>query len=114
MKTGNGRSLPNALVSSTSTKISLTRNLRVKLNGVFSLNCPLPEDKQRTTCEAPPSVGNGVANPPSEVYHSGDKVAYVCERGYHLRGPGEITCNHGRWTLPPECVGMCAACHIQS
>ena len=114
MKMGNGRSLPDALVSSTSTKLSLTRNLRVELNGLFSLSGLLSEDKQRMTCEAPPSVEHGTTTPSSEVYHSGDKVAYVCERGYHLRGPGEITCNRGRWTLPPECVGVCAAGHIQS
>lgn len=80
-------------------------------NGKWTEPPKCVEDKQRTTCEAPPSVGNGAANPPSEVYHSGDKVAYVCERGYHLRGPGEITCNHGRWTLPPECVENTENCN---
>ncbi|XP_055276120.1 complement factor H-like [Moschus berezovskii] len=65
------------------------------------------EDKQRTTCEAPPAVGNGAAQPSSGLYHSGDKVTYVCDRGFHLRGPGEVTCTRGRWTLPPECVDVC-------
>uniref|UniRef100_A0A8B9XC25 Coagulation factor XIII B chain n=1 Tax=Bos mutus grunniens TaxID=30521 RepID=A0A8B9XC25_BOSMU len=69
------------------------------------------EDKQRMTCEAPPSVEHGMATPSSEVYHSGDKVAYVCERGYHLRGPGDIRCNRGRWTLPPECVENTENCN---
>ncbi|XP_015442945.1 coagulation factor XIII B chain isoform X1 [Pteropus alecto] len=62
------------------------------------------EEKERVACEAPPLVENSAANLRSEVYHSGDKVTYRCESGYHLRGPKEITCKRGTWTLPPECV----------
>lgn len=62
------------------------------------------EVKEKIACEQPPSVENGAANPRSEIYYSGDKVTYRCERGYNLRGSSEITCNLGQWTLPPECV----------
>lgn len=110
----NGQSLPNASVSSTSHKLSLRWNLHVELNGLFSLNCPFSEENERTACKEPPFVENGTANPRSKLYYSGDKVTYTCESGYHLRGPGEITCTRGKWTLPPACVGMCAAFHLQS
>eukprot|EP00069_Balaena_mysticetus_P015112 bmy_22453T0 len=63
------------------------------------------EEKQRMACEDPPLVENAAANLSSKVYYNGDKVTYMCERGYHLRGPEEITCKRGKWTLPPECVG---------
>lgn len=62
------------------------------------------EEKEKAACEQPPSVENGMAQPHSEIYYSGDKVTYRCGRGYSLRGSSTITCNRGRWTLPPECV----------
>ncbi|XP_036692951.1 coagulation factor XIII B chain [Balaenoptera musculus] len=69
------------------------------------------EEKQRMVCEDPPLVANAAANLSSKVYYNGDKVTYMCERGYHLRGPEEITCKRGRWTLPPECVGNTENCN---
>nr|XP_030739968.1 coagulation factor XIII B chain-like isoform X2 [Globicephala melas] len=69
------------------------------------------EEKQRMGCEDPPLVENAAANLSSKVYYNGDKVTYVCERGYHLRGPEEITCKRGKWTLPPECVGNTENCN---
>ncbi|MBZ3875900.1 Coagulation factor XIII B chain [Sciurus carolinensis] len=65
------------------------------------------EEKEKVACEDPPFVENGAANPHSEIYHSGDKVTYRCDRGYHIRGSNEITCNRGKWTVPPECVEPC-------
>uniref|UniRef100_A0A8D2CN80 Coagulation factor XIII B chain n=1 Tax=Sciurus vulgaris TaxID=55149 RepID=A0A8D2CN80_SCIVU len=62
------------------------------------------EEKEKMACEDPPFVENGAANLRSEIYHSGDKVTYRCDRGYHIRGSNEITCNRGKWTVPPECV----------
>ncbi|KAL6073202.1 hypothetical protein STEG23_031590 [Scotinomys teguina] len=62
------------------------------------------EEKEKVACERPPSVENGATQSHSEIYHSGDKVTYRCEGGYHLQGSSTITCNRGQWTLPPECV----------
>nr|XP_034369462.1 coagulation factor XIII B chain [Arvicanthis niloticus] len=62
------------------------------------------EAKEKIACEQPPSVENSIAHPHSETYYSGDTVTYKCGGGYSLRGSSTITCNHGRWTLPPECV----------
>lgn len=38
-------------------------------------------------------------------------MTYTCESGYHLRGPGEITCTRGKWTLPPACVENTENCN---
>lgn len=77
------------------------------LNALFSLNCPFSEEKEKTVCEEPPRIEHGAANLHAKVYYNGDKVAFACQRGYHLRGPKEITCLRGKWTVPPECVGTC-------
>lgn len=78
------------------------------LNGLLSLNCPFPEEKDKIACEDPPLVENGAPTSSATIHYSGDKVAYGCGSGYHLRGSEEITCTRGKWTLPPECVGMYA------
>ncbi|XP_007939370.1 coagulation factor XIII B chain [Orycteropus afer afer] len=62
------------------------------------------EVKEKVICEEPPLIENGAANLHSKIYYNGDKVTYRCENGYHIRGSNEITCKHGKWTLPPECV----------
>lgn len=62
-------------------------------------------EEKKVACEEPPLVENGAVRLPSEGYHSGDRVAYVCSSGFFLRGPKEIICHRGRWTHPPECVG---------
>ncbi|XP_058130895.1 coagulation factor XIII B chain isoform X2 [Dasypus novemcinctus] len=62
------------------------------------------EVKEKIACEDPPFIENGTANLHSTIYYSGAKVTYGCEHGYHLHGSNEITCKHGKWTLPPKCV----------
>nr|XP_017530913.1 coagulation factor XIII B chain [Manis javanica] len=62
------------------------------------------EEKDKIACEDPPLVENGAPMSSATIHYSGDKVAYGCGSGYHLRGSEEITCTRGKWTLPPECV----------
>ncbi|XP_034522863.1 coagulation factor XIII B chain isoform X2 [Ailuropoda melanoleuca] len=62
------------------------------------------EEKEKTACGDPPFIENGTANLNSTIFHNGNKVAYECKSGYHLRGSREITCKRGKWTRPPECV----------
>lgn len=70
--------------------------------------CLFSEEKEKTACGDPPIIENGTANLDSTIYYNGDKVAYECKSGYHLRGSTEITCKRGKWTRPPECVGVYA------
>ncbi|XP_006892166.1 PREDICTED: coagulation factor XIII B chain [Elephantulus edwardii] len=63
------------------------------------------EVKEKITCEEPPLIEHGAATIQAEIYYNGGKVTYRCENGYHMRGPNEIICQHGKWTRPPECVG---------
>ncbi|XP_066094543.1 coagulation factor XIII B chain [Saccopteryx bilineata] len=62
------------------------------------------EEKEKIACGDPPVVENGAAHRHSEISYSGARVTYTCKSGYHLRGPKEIICKHGKWTLPPECI----------
>ncbi|XP_044233616.2 coagulation factor XIII B chain isoform X3 [Ursus arctos] len=62
------------------------------------------EEKEKTVCGDPPFIESGTANLNSTIFYNGDKVAYECKSGYHLRGSREITCKRGKWTRPPECV----------
>ncbi|KAM7050350.1 coagulation factor XIII B chain isoform 1-T1 [Molossus nigricans] len=68
-------------------------------------------EEQKVACEAPPPVQNGAVHLPSEAYRSGDRVTYVCSRGFHRLGPKEIICQRGRWTTPPECVENIETCN---
>lgn len=72
------------------------------------------EEKEKVACEEPPFIENGTANVHSTVYYNGDKVTYRCDRGFRLRGSNEITCNRGKWTPPPECVGKCTTDNINT
>uniref|UniRef100_A0A480NNG2 Coagulation factor XIII B chain isoform X1 n=1 Tax=Sus scrofa TaxID=9823 RepID=A0A480NNG2_PIG len=80
-------------------------------NGKWTEPPQCVEENERTACKEPPFVENGTANPRSKLYYSGDKVTYTCESGYHLRGPGEIICTRGKWTLPPACVENTENCN---
>nr|XP_019606501.1 PREDICTED: coagulation factor XIII B chain [Rhinolophus sinicus] len=73
-------------------------------NGKWTDPPKCTEEKEKTVCEEPPRIEHGAANLHAKVYYNGDKVAFACQRGYHLRGPKEITCLRGKWTVPPECV----------
>uniref|UniRef100_A0A8C7B667 Coagulation factor XIII B chain n=2 Tax=Neovison vison TaxID=452646 RepID=A0A8C7B667_NEOVI len=73
-------------------------------NGKWTEPPKCTEEKEKTACGDPPIIENGTANLDSTIYYNGDKVAYECKSGYHLRGSAEITCKRGKWTSPPECV----------
>ncbi|XP_012872748.1 PREDICTED: coagulation factor XIII B chain-like [Dipodomys ordii] len=83
-----------------------------ELRGSHEMRCehgewtepPKCVEERRGTCEHPPSIENGAPIQNYRAYSCGDKVEYHCERGYHLIGPKEISCHHGQWSSPPECV----------
>ncbi|XP_072848120.2 sushi, von Willebrand factor type A, EGF and pentraxin domain-containing protein 1 isoform X1 [Pogona vitticeps] len=54
-------------------------------------------------CEPPPTVENAIPIANENTYRS--KVSFVCNFGYHLVGPGNITClANGSWSKPhPSC-----------
>ncbi|XP_048213006.1 coagulation factor XIII B chain-like [Perognathus longimembris pacificus] len=72
---------------------------------------PTCAEEERVACGEPPVVENGgAASPRAGPYASGDRVAIRCERGFHLRGPADVTCRRGQWTAPPECVEHTESC----
>uniref|UniRef100_A0ABM5FRU3 Sushi, von Willebrand factor type A, EGF and pentraxin domain-containing protein 1 isoform X2 n=1 Tax=Pogona vitticeps TaxID=103695 RepID=A0ABM5FRU3_9SAUR len=54
-------------------------------------------------CEPPPTVENAIPITNENTYRS--KVSFVCNFGYHLVGPGNVTClANGSWSKPhPSC-----------
>uniref|UniRef100_A0A8C5R8K0 Sushi domain-containing protein n=1 Tax=Leptobrachium leishanense TaxID=445787 RepID=A0A8C5R8K0_9ANUR len=65
-----------------------------------------------TSCPPPPSIDNGrpVPNLKAE-YASGDKVQYMCNRGYNLKKRiSEAVCEETRWKSIPVCRRAGASC----
>ncbi|XP_039184898.1 sushi, von Willebrand factor type A, EGF and pentraxin domain-containing protein 1-like isoform X1 [Crotalus tigris] len=54
-------------------------------------------------CEAPPTVANAFSIATDNMYRS--NISFVCNFGYHLHGPEDITClANGSWSQPlPTC-----------
>ena len=57
-------------------------------------------------CNAPPDVENGIIVSSNEkIYRNKATVTYTCYQSYKIDGGNTITCNSGRWTDPPTCIG---------
>lgn len=39
------------------------------------------------------------------VYLSGATVKFICQSGFELEGPSEISCSMGNWSSSPMCSG---------
>ncbi|XP_005375170.1 PREDICTED: complement factor H isoform X2 [Chinchilla lanigera] len=77
----------------------------------------IPRCVEKIPCSQPPQINHGTTEPPgsSEVskeatesrkYAHGTKLNYTCEDGFVLSEEYGITCHLGKWSLPPECVGL--------
>ncbi|KAJ1171873.1 hypothetical protein NDU88_003730 [Pleurodeles waltl] len=56
-------------------------------------------------CLEPPKLKNSEEQRTRSSYEHGETVTYSCNRNYILYGPQTITCENGRWTSPPQCIG---------
>lgn len=68
------------------------------------------EAREEIPCEQPPPIEKGTSITEDKIYYTGDVVRYSCDRGYSINGSNEITCNLGKWTSLPECIGKYSAC----
>ncbi|KAL0157635.1 hypothetical protein M9458_045711, partial [Cirrhinus mrigala] len=51
-----------------------------------------------------PTVANGRITPGSRVYEHKDTVDVICNEGFDLNGPAQVTCGpDGQWQALPEC-----------
>ncbi|XP_035872120.1 complement factor H isoform X3 [Phyllostomus discolor] len=72
---------------------------------------------EKTPCSQPPYIEHGTVNSSRseeggeetvepKLYPHGTKLRYVCEDGFKITGRHEIICHLGRWSSPPQCVGL--------
>lgn len=77
----------------------------------------IPRCVEKNPCFQPPEIEHG--NITSSVssgerndvvvpraYPHGTKLNYVCEDGFRISREDGITCHMGRWSSPPQCVGL--------
>uniref|UniRef100_A0A8D2IRQ1 Sushi domain-containing protein n=1 Tax=Varanus komodoensis TaxID=61221 RepID=A0A8D2IRQ1_VARKO len=57
-------------------------------------------------CEEPPDIEFGtLVSDVKATYLASDRVQYSCNPGYTLEGSEWITCQGGKWSPPPKCLG---------
>ncbi|KAF6073168.1 complement factor H related 2 [Phyllostomus discolor] len=77
----------------------------------------VPRCIEKTPCSQPPYIEHGTVNSSQseeggeetvepKLYPHGTKLRYVCEDGFKITGRHEITCHLGKWSPPPQCVGL--------
>ncbi|CAM5161529.1 unnamed protein product [Natator depressus] len=107
----------------TGEKIAFTCLENFKLHGVKEIMCEdgkwqsPPHCIEKKSCLQPYPVENGeilslenqslrMEQPGPVTYPNGETLKYICNAGFMLRGPSEITCNMEKWTSPPACIEM--------
>ncbi|XP_053769404.1 complement factor H isoform X4 [Desmodus rotundus] len=77
----------------------------------------VPRCIEKTPCPQPPYIEHGTVNSSRseeegeetlepKLYPHGTKLGYACEDGFRITGRHKITCRLGKWTSPPQCVGL--------
>uniref|UniRef100_A0A7N4NJU0 Sushi domain-containing protein n=1 Tax=Sarcophilus harrisii TaxID=9305 RepID=A0A7N4NJU0_SARHA len=77
----------------------------------------LPRCIEKQPCSKPPAIPYGDINPvrsseadddnlESSTYAHGTTINYMCQKGFKMVGGEEITCNMGKWSSSPHCVGL--------
>ncbi|XP_023563544.1 complement factor H [Octodon degus] len=77
----------------------------------------LPRCVEKMPCFPPPHINHGAIEPSgsseeknqtttSRPYAHGTKLNYTCEDGFVLSAQDGITCHMGKWSSPPECIGL--------
>ncbi|XP_039739397.1 complement factor H-like isoform X2 [Pteropus medius] len=77
----------------------------------------VPHCVEKYPCSQPPHIEHGTVNvsrsseerngtSEPKPYAHGTKLSYICEDGFRLSEEDGITCNMGKWSSPPQCVGL--------
>ncbi|XP_070257385.1 sushi, von Willebrand factor type A, EGF and pentraxin domain-containing protein 1-like [Myotis yumanensis] len=77
----------------------------------------IPRCVENTLCSQPPHVEHGsiISSRSSEegketlgpkLYANGTTLSYICKDGFKLSKKDGITCLRGKWSAPPQCVGI--------
>ncbi|XP_020827377.1 complement factor H-like isoform X2 [Phascolarctos cinereus] len=121
--------IPNAEEMSTTVnyqhgeKISVFCKENYLLRGQEEIICKngqwnsLPRCIEKQPCSEPPAIQYGSVkqvtsseaddeNLESSTYKHNTKVNYTCQEGFEMIGREEITCNMGKWSPSPQCIGI--------
>lgn len=77
----------------------------------------LPRCIVKIPCSQPPEIDHGSIKLPgvseerrdrveSRIHEHGTTLSYVCEDGFRMAEEHGVTCNMGKWSAPPRCVGL--------
>ncbi|XP_068842208.1 complement factor H-like isoform X2 [Capricornis sumatraensis] len=77
----------------------------------------IPRCIEKIGCSQPPQIDHGTINSFSSaeerreireqrLYAHGTKLSYTCEEGFKISENNVIICNMGKWSYPPQCVGL--------
>uniref|UniRef100_H0WJU6 Complement factor H n=1 Tax=Otolemur garnettii TaxID=30611 RepID=H0WJU6_OTOGA len=77
----------------------------------------MPRCAEKIPCSQPPHIEHGTVYSSAssnemedttepKVYAHGKKLSYICEDGFRISEDNEITCYLGKWSSPPQCVGL--------
>ncbi|CAI5776556.1 Uncharacterized protein PODLI_1B000996 [Podarcis lilfordi] len=66
----------------------------------------LPKPECKDLCPPPPQIPNAIDVAEPRTYESGEQINFLCEKLFVLQGPQNISCEDGKWQLPPRCVDV--------
>nr|XP_036861967.1 complement factor H isoform X3 [Manis javanica] len=83
-------------------------------NGIWQ---SIPRCVEKISCSQPPPVEHGTIKLSSsseisketfepKLYAHGTKLSYICEDGFRISEEDGVTCHMGKWSSPPQCVGL--------
>ncbi|XP_008829798.1 complement factor H isoform X2 [Nannospalax galili] len=77
----------------------------------------LPRCVEKISCSDPPEINHGTIKlsrlseerrdtVESRIHEHGTKLSYICDDDFRISGENGITCHMGKWSSPPQCVGL--------
>lgn len=77
----------------------------------------IPRCIEKIGCSQPPQIDHGTISSSSSaeerreiheqrLYAHGTKLSYTCEEGFEISENNVIICHMGKWSSPPQCVGL--------
>ncbi|XP_028344096.1 complement factor H-like isoform X2 [Physeter macrocephalus] len=77
----------------------------------------IPRCIEKLPCSQPPQIDHGTIKSSSsaeerretfepKLYAHGTNLSYTCEDGFRISEENVITCHMGKWSSPPNCVGL--------
>ncbi|XP_057582206.1 complement factor H isoform X1 [Hippopotamus amphibius kiboko] len=77
----------------------------------------IPRCVEKLPCSQPPQIDHGTVKSSTsaeertetlepKLYAHGTNLSYTCEDGFMISEENVITCHMGKWSSPPQCVGL--------